>query len=189
MNSLNSLHPLGVVHWLHESQSTMAYPELGFPHCVERYRPVGSPSWFSVCWNCRDMEGFLTRGWEIILPGCGGTSALARGATLAARWLHEPQAISNHPVGLGFPHPSGRYRPGGSACTSPGSWSCRDMKGFLTREWDIILPGVRWLSTISDRPVGLGFPHRAGRFRPGESPFSSPGCRSCRCVEGFLIRG
>ena len=25
---------------------------------------------------------------------------------------------------------------------------------------------------ISDRPVGLGFPHRAGRFRPGGSPFS-----------------
>ena len=33
------------------------------------------------------MEGFLIRGWKLILPGCGGTSALARGATLAARWL------------------------------------------------------------------------------------------------------
>ena len=43
------------------------------------------------------------RGWELILPGCGGTSALARGATLAARWLHEPQPISNHPEwGWGF---------------------------------------------------------------------------------------
>ena len=30
------------------------------------------------------MEGFLTRGWELILSGCGGTSALSRGATLAA---------------------------------------------------------------------------------------------------------
>ena len=48
------------------------------------------------------MEGFLIRGWKLILPGCGGTSALAREATLAARWLHEPQPISNHPVGLGF---------------------------------------------------------------------------------------
>ena len=37
------------------------------------------------------MEGFLTRGWEIILPECGGTAALARGATLATRWLHERQ--------------------------------------------------------------------------------------------------
>ena len=60
------------------------------------------------------MEGFLIRGWEIILPGCGGTSALARGATLAARWLHEPQPISNQPVGLVFPQTAGRYRPGGS---------------------------------------------------------------------------
>ena len=47
------------------------------------------------------MDLFVTRGCEI-LPGCGGTSALARGATLAARWLHEPQPISNHPMGLGF---------------------------------------------------------------------------------------
>ena len=58
------------------------------------------------------MEGFLTRGWELILPGCGGTSALARGASLVARWLHEPRPICNHPMGLGFPYPAGRYRPG-----------------------------------------------------------------------------
>ena len=43
---------------------------------------------------------------------------------------------------------------------------------------------------ISDRPVGLGFPHRAGRFRPGGSliSISSPDCRSCTCMEGFLKR-
>ena len=79
------------------------------------------------------MEGFLSRGWELILPGCGGTSALARGATLAARWLHEPQPISNHPVGLGFPHLAGRYWPGGFAVSSPGCWIHRDMEGFLIR--------------------------------------------------------
>ena len=59
------------------------------------------------------MKGFLIRGWELILPGCGETSSLVRGATLAARWLHGPQPISNHPVGLGFPHIAGRYRPRG----------------------------------------------------------------------------
>ena len=53
------------------------------------------------------MEGFLTWGWELILPGCGGTSALARGATLAARWLHEPQPISNKPVYDGVSTPCG----------------------------------------------------------------------------------
>ena len=61
------------------------------------------------------MEGFLIRGWGIMLPGYSGTSALARGATLAARWLHDPQPVSNQPVGLGFPHPERRYRLGGSA--------------------------------------------------------------------------
>ena len=65
------------------------------------------------------MDGFLNQGWELILPGCGGTSALVRGATLAARWLHEPQPISNQAVGLEFPHRAGRYRPGGSPFSSP----------------------------------------------------------------------
>ena len=58
------------------------------------------------------MERLLTRGWEIIFPGCGGTSTLARGATLAARWLHEPQPISNHPWGWGFHTVRSRIDPG-----------------------------------------------------------------------------
>ena len=81
----------------------------GFPRRVG-HRPVGSP--FSSpwgCWICKDLEGFLIRRWDLILPGCGGTSTLARGATLAAHWLNELQPISNHPVGLGFPHRAGRY--------------------------------------------------------------------------------
>ena len=36
---------------------------------------------------------------------------MARVATLAARWLHEPQPINNPPVWLRFPHRAGRYRP------------------------------------------------------------------------------
>ena len=109
-------------HWLHEHHSISNQPVgFGFPHPARRYRPAGSPFSSRGCWGCRDMEGFLIWGWEHILPGCGGTSALARGATLAARWLHEPQPISNHPVGLGFPHRAGRYRPGRSlfSCFRP----------------------------------------------------------------------
>ena len=30
----------------------------------------------------------------------------------------------------------------------------------------------------------VGFPHHAGRYRPGGSPFSSPGCWSSRYLEG-----
>ena len=128
--------------WLHERQPISNHPVgLGFPHPVGRYRSGGSAFTSPDCWSCRCIKGFLIRGWELILPGCGGTSALARGATLAARWLHEPQPISNHPVGLGFPHPAGRYRPGGFAFSSPYGWSCRDMDGFLIRGWELIVPG------------------------------------------------
>ena len=52
--------------------------------------------------SCGVMEGFLIRGRERILPGCGGTSTLLQGATLAARWLRELQPISNQPWGSGF---------------------------------------------------------------------------------------
>ena len=68
------------------------------------------------------MERFLTQEWELFLTGCSGTTALARGETFPARLLQEPQPISNHPVGLGFPPPAGRYRPGESTLTSPGCW-------------------------------------------------------------------
>ena len=34
---------------------------------------------------------------------------------------------------------------------------------------------------------GVGFPHRAGRYQPGESPFSSPARRSCKGVKVILI--
>ena len=150
------------------------------------------------------MEEFLIRGWELNLPVSGATSILAGGATLAARWLHELQPISNQPVGLGFTYRAGHYRPGGSPFSSVGV-SYRDMEGFRIRGYDPILPGcgetstlargatlaARWLhepQPIRNQPVGLGFPHDAGRYRPGGSPFSSPGCWSCRGMEGFLIR-
>ena len=150
--------------WLHEPQPVSNYPVgLGFPHLAGRCRPGGYAFTSLDCWSCRDMEGFPIQEWELILA-CGGTSGLARRATLAARWLHEPQPISNHPVGLGFSHRAGRYRPGGSLFSSPGCRSCNGIEGILFREWRPILPGVRSL-------------------------FSSPGCRSCKCIEGILFRG
>ena len=209
MNSLNSLRPLIVVRWRQEPQSTMAYPELELPQCMGRYRPGGSPSWFPVCRKCRDMEGFLIRGFDLNRPVSGATSALAGGATLAARWLHEPQPISNQPVWLGFPHLAGKYRPGDPRFRPKvDEVSCRDMEGYLIQGQDPVLPGcggtstlsreatlaARWLHEtqpirMSNPPVGLGLPHLAGRHRPGGSTFSSPGCWSCTDVEIFLIRG
>ena len=95
------------------------------------YRPGGPPFLSGVCRSFRCMEGFLIRGWQYVHPGW--------------RWLHEPQPISNQPVGLGFLHLAGRYRPGGPPFTSPICWSCRCMEIFLIRGWDPILPGWRWL--------------------------------------------
>ena len=146
--------------------------------CVSSQRICVS---FLGCWSCRDMGGFLIRGEELILPRCDGTAGLTRGATLAARWVHAPQPISNHSVGLGFSRPPGRYRPGGSPFSAPGWWSCNDMEGFLIRGWELILPGCGLTSAlareatlaarslhepqpISNHPVGLGFPHPAGRY-------------------------
>ena len=40
-------------------------------------------------------------GWNPILPGCGETSTLARGPSLPARLLCEPQPISDQPMGGG----------------------------------------------------------------------------------------
>ena len=123
-------------HWLHEPQpiSNNQPVWLGFPHRAEQYRP-GDPHFrpHVVGVSCRGMERFLIRGEDPILPGRGGISTLARGATLAAHWLHEPQPISDQPVWLGFPHHVGRHRPGGSAFSSPGCWSCRDMERGLIR--------------------------------------------------------
>ena len=108
------------------------------------------------------MEGFLNRGWGHILPGLPS--------------LYAPQPISDRPVGLGFPHRVGRRRPGRTLFSSPGCRSCRDMKGRLRRRRGSILPGLPSLyapQPISNRPVILGFPYRAGRCRPG-GPYFRP---------------
>ena len=105
--------------------------------------------------------------------------------------LYDPQPISDRPVGLGFPHRAGRFRPGGSPLSSPGCRSCKGIERFLIREWNS--PGCAGFmhdpKPVSDRPVRLGFLHRAGRYRPEESAFMSPGCWSCRGMEGCLTRG
>ena len=76
-------------------------------------------------------EGFMDWGWDFILPG--------------RRELHEPQSISNQPVGLGFRHCAVQYRSGGSPFSSLVCWSCKIRESFFMRRWDPILPGWRWL--------------------------------------------
>lgn len=62
-------------HWLHKPQSISNQPlEVGCPHRAWRCRLGGSP-YFSLVGRCSSaMEGLMSRGWEPVPPGCGGTS-------------------------------------------------------------------------------------------------------------------
>ena len=134
------------------------------------------------------MEGFMIRGCDHIVPGCGGTPTLSRGATFATRWPHEPVPIRNQPVGLGFPHLAWQYQPDPCPFSTPGCWSCTCMKGVLIRAWDPIVPGCRWLYEplpISDQRMEVGLPHRTGWCRP-IAVFVTI-VRGCRNMEGFMI--
>ena len=62
--------------WLRESQLISDQPmgqRVSTPW-VERYRPERSPFSSAVGARSRDVEGFLNREWDPILPGCGGIS-------------------------------------------------------------------------------------------------------------------
>ena len=65
------------------------------------------------------------RGTTVFVPGAsdlrmdGRTSDPGIELILGRRWLHEPQPISNQPVGLGFPHHAGRYWLGGPPFSFP----------------------------------------------------------------------
>ena len=57
--------------------------------------------------------------WKYFCPGDGNLSSPGAAGPrrcpagkLSTRAGSEPQPISNQPVGLGFPHPAGRHRPG-----------------------------------------------------------------------------
>ena len=70
--------------------------------------------------------------------------------------------------------------------SSPECRSFRDMEGCLNRRRDKVLPGLLSLyafPSISDRPVGLGFPRRVGRCRPGRTRFLFLRCRRCTDME------
>ena len=137
--------------------------------------------------------------WKDLLSGDATIFSLG-----CADSIHGHQSISHQLVGLGFPHRAGRCRLEGTPFLSPGCRSCTCMEGSMIRVWEPILPGMRWLYVLApanqrsaggagvSTPYGavstLGFPRRAGRCRPEGNPFLSPGCRSCTCMEGSMIR-
>ena len=163
------------------SQPTANQPvELRLPHLPGRYRPRGRPFLSPGCWSCTRTEIFLIGGWDLTVPGCGRASPISCAVTLAIRWPHEPQSIINQPVGRGFPHLVGRYRPGGCPFSSAGCWSCRCKEVFLIKNWGSIAAGCRSLhepQQIRDQPMGVST-RRVDVFL---FPFG----RSCRYMEGF----
>ena len=105
--------------------------------------------------------------------------------------MYDLNTITYRPVGLVFPHRAGRFRPG----ASPLSPVCRVVNGledFLSRDGNLSSPGCAGIlydsQSVSDRPVGLGFPHRAGRVRPGGSPFR-PRFSELKMYEGLYDTG
>ena len=123
------------------------------------------------------MEGFLIRGWYFIFPG----------------WhrLHEPEPVSNQPVGLGLQPRTGRYRPGGPPFSSPGVGVVDTWKNFCSGDGTVYSPGATGVTSPSQTAISqLGWRFYAvrGSIKPRGPPFSSPACWSCRCMQGFLTR-
>jgi len=126
---------------LHEFQSTSNLPAgLGSPHSTGRYLPVDSPVSLTGGRRFSEVEVFLMRWWDRILPECDQNSVLVRGATLAARSVLHHHLTSNPPVVLGLPHRAGRQRPVWSRLSPPRFRSCTDTDWFWFWGCDLIHP-------------------------------------------------
>ena len=91
MNLLNLLAPIG---WGPPVSRTPAYQHsasgVGVSTPCWAVSTRGITAFVLVCRSCRGMEGYLSRGCNLFLPGW--------------RWFYKPQPISDQPEGLGFPH-------------------------------------------------------------------------------------
>lgn len=57
--------------------------------------------------------------------------------------------------GVAFPHPAGRFRPGGFCFSSPGCWNCVCMEGFQIRKWvSVARAYVRFFSSPGQSATG-----------------------------------
>ena len=172
---------LAGVRWLYvRQQGSDRLVEVGFLHRAGRFRHGGSPFSFPERRSCSSMERVLIHGWT--LPSLGG-----------AGFTFEPQPISDRPAGLVFPHRAGNFDGGYNRFRHLVVGFVDVRRDFCSGDVTLSFLGgansIFVAQPINDRTAGLGFPHRAGRFRPGGSPFPSSGCRSYRCIEGFSNRG
>ena len=143
---------------------------LGFPRCVGRCRPGKSSLSFPRFWSCRD--------WGIYEPGMG--SCL-------------PRVRRKCPPLMGLYPPSTALRSSHQSTISQRDWSFLAVGALSTGERSVVLPRLvegldisndLWTGdgilssssgagpthepqSVRDQPVGLGFPHRAGRYQLG----------------------
>ena len=129
MNLLNFLHPLGVVRWLHEPQSTIIY--LGFPHSAGRYQAGESPFSSPCCWSCANMEGFLSGDENLSYPGAAKPRRCPERKISPRAFSISPRQSVTSQWGWGFHTVRGGVGPGRSPFSSARCCSCRDMQGFL----------------------------------------------------------
>ena len=117
------------------------------------------------------MEGFLSRGWELILPGCGGTSALARGqlSLRAGSMSSSPSAIIQW--GWGF-----RTLRGG---IDPGELPRRPRVVGVVEIWKGSEPGMGTHLPRGRRELGVGpsgkLSPRNGSMSPSQSAITQWG--------------
>ena len=137
---------------------------LGLPHRAGRYRPGRCTFSSPGCRSCIHMEGFLIRGWELFLPG--------------VHWLYERSTANQRSAGgPGVSTPFGAVSDRGITVLVPrlSEMYMYVWKHFSSRDENLSSPGcagsIYDCQPISDRPVGLGFPHPAGQFGPGDHRF------------------
>ena len=126
----------------------------------------------------------MIRGWELILPGCGGTPTSARGATLDARRLHEPQEISNQPDGLGFSHLAGGIDPGDLRFRPRVVEVVQIWKELSSGDWKLSSPGA---AGPQSWPEGQLSPS-AGSMSPSQSAITQGDWRF-HTLRGGIDRG
>ena len=123
----------------------------GFPHRAGRYRTGGRPFSSPGCMGCRCMEGFSIPGFDVVFPGCC--------------WLTEPEVeVSTL---------RGAVSPRGTTVLVPSLLELGMYGENMMRRWGVSRMALapRALGD-NHQPIGLGFPHRAGRYRAGGPPFS-----------------
>ena len=159
---------------------------------------TGQWGWgFHTFWGSLDSRGvtcFVHRLSE--LYRCGTISLLGIGhyrPPVALALISSPSQSTIDRWGCGFHTLRGSFDLGDHRFRPQHVWVVKVWKYYLSGDGTLSSPDVAGFAlepqSIKDGSAGLGFPHRAGRYQPEGSSFSSPGRWICIDMEVFTIRG